>query len=108
MMVVTWKPQAKKRMDQIYSFYAWRNVQVSRKIVSDIQTAVERLVSFPYMAAIEPALSNDALNYTYRSLVVRNIFKLIYRVDEINSKIIIVTIWDCRQDPGKLKEGLEG
>ncbi len=63
---------------------------------------LKTLSKHPSMAAIEPALIE--LPKTYRSLVVRHIFKIIYRIEEETQKIIIVTIWDCRQDPTQLRD----
>lgn len=57
------------------------------------------------MGPIEPALKD--FSEKYRSLVVRRLFKLIYRIDVENQLVIIITIWDCRQSPEKLKTKIQ-
>ena len=38
--------------------------------------------------------------YTYRSLIVRKLFKVVYRIED--KTIFIVAVFDCRQNPQKL------
>jgi plasmid stabilization system protein ParE len=101
-MKIYWTHKADARIDEIFDFYNERSPKVAREILIDIKRAVEPLVKFPQMAAIEPILSD--LSISFRSLVVRNIYKIIYYVDEKNETINIVTVWDCRQDNKKLKK----
>ena len=74
----------------------------ANKILKDIYDAVLPLQNFPQMAAIEPLLSD--LPITFRSLIVRSIFKVIYFIDEEKEVINIATIWDCRQDDKRMKD----
>lgn len=76
--------------------------KANQQQISDIYDAVLPLKTFPQMAAIEPLLSDVPI--TFRSLIVRSIFKVIYFIDEDKEVINIATIWDCRQDDKKLKE----
>lgn len=61
------------------------------------------LKTFPRMGKIEPQLSDK--KYEYRSFVVHEHFKMIYRLDEERDIIYIIHLWDTRQEPQTLKEG---
>lgn len=100
-MRIIWLSEASKALDAIYDFYCSKSERAANKIITDIYNATLLLAEQPFMAPIEHALSEMSENY--RSLVVRRLFKLIYRVDKNSQAVIIVTIWDCRQDPDKLK-----
>jgi hypothetical protein len=54
------------------------------------------------MAPIEPSLSGRS--ETFRALLVRNQYKIIYYVDELAGEVVIVTVWDCRRNPEKLTD----
>ena len=58
------------------------------------------LMSFPYMGKIEPELKGNL--YEYRSFVVHEHFKMIYRLDAIQDVIYIIRFWDVRQEPQSL------
>jgi plasmid stabilization system protein ParE len=102
-MVIDWTDNAKQRLRDIFDYY---QVSVSRKVAlkmaREIWQAAKPLADFPYMAAIEPVLAE--FPETFRSVVVRDIFKIIYYVD--NNIVYIVSVWDCRQDPGKMKDSV--
>jgi plasmid stabilization system protein ParE len=102
-MVVIWTPNAEKRLDEIYCFYEAKSKQVARKLIADLRNATQVLVAFPYMAMIESNLTGN--RETYRSLVVRRFFKVIYYVE--NDTVYIFTVWDCRQNPGKMREDIK-
>lgn len=105
-MVIIWSPKANKRLEEIYEYYKETgSKKIAKSIVSEIVSSVKMLKRFPKMAAIEPHLEGQTP--LFRSLLVRNIFKVIYFVREGKDSIEIVTIWDCRQNPGRLKEEAE-
>ncbi|WP_080904677.1 type II toxin-antitoxin system RelE/ParE family toxin [Parabacteroides sp. Marseille-P3160] len=103
-MEIIWQPKAEQRLKEIYSFYREKSRSEANKLLVDIKNAVFPLVQFPQMAALEPYLSD--LPVSFRSLVVRDNYKIIYFIDEDKDIINIVTIWDCRQDDKKLKNEL--
>ncbi|NGM61478.1 type II toxin-antitoxin system RelE/ParE family toxin [Sphingobacterium sp. SGG-5] len=100
-MKIIWLSEASKSLDAIYNFYLPKSKTAADKIIADIYHSILRLSKTPFIASPEPLL-NEFPN-TYRSLVIRRLFKVIYRVDEEKQAVIIVTIWDCRQDPELLK-----
>ncbi|MDR1896354.1 MAG: type II toxin-antitoxin system RelE/ParE family toxin [Prevotellaceae bacterium] len=99
-MEIIWLPLAEKAIDDIFGFYAEKNVYVARKIVSDILRATERLSDFPEMAAVEQFLQEQPK--TFRSLVVKKIHKVVYYIE--TDRIYIADVWDCRQNPEMLTQ----
>jgi plasmid stabilization system protein ParE len=101
-MVVIWSDKAKLRVRQIFEFYEQKSHKAASKLIFDIESAGNSLSKFPQIAVIEPILSE--LSKTYRSLVVRDNYKIIYYIDNDENSIKIVTVWDCRQDDKKLRK----
>lgn len=103
-MEVIWSKKAISRVKEIRDYYFSKSENVALKLVNDIQTAGSSLGKFPMIAAIEPSLSE--MTQTYRALVVRDNYKIIYFIDKKNEVVYIITVWDCRQDDKKLKREL--
>ncbi|GAB6012105.1 type II toxin-antitoxin system RelE/ParE family toxin [Viscerimonas tarda] len=103
-MEIEWLPEAIGNVRKIYIFYLSKNEEVANKILADINTSVERIALFPEIAAKEPLLVE--CEETFRSLVVFHLFKVVYYIDEPNDKIVVVSVFDCRQNPDKLKTEL--
>ena len=102
-MKIIWVESARTDLEDIYIFIKEKSEKAAIEIHNTILDEVEFLNSFPQIAAIEPVLAG--LPKIYRSLVVENIYKVIYYVDcEI---IYIIAIWDCRQNPNKLKSKIK-
>jgi len=97
-MVIIWLPLAEKALEDIFLFYEEKSLQVARTIISDIRKATNRLPIFPEMAAVEQLLSERP--EIFRSLVVRQTYKVIYFIK--NQYIYIADVWDCRQNPDEL------
>ncbi|GHT42915.1 hypothetical protein AGMMS49965_15520 [Bacteroidia bacterium] len=99
-MVINWTDRAKQHLRDIYDYYAdVAGDNIAGKLAADISNAARPLATFPEMAAREPAL----IDYpqVFRSLIVRKRYKIIYFVE--NEIVHIVAVWDCRQNPDKLK-----
>ena len=91
---IIWTNRAKKSLNYVWTFYAERDEKIASKIISEIVEAVEGL-KFREQYQIE-----DSLHGEYRRIIVRH-FKIIYR--PLQDKVLILQIFDTRQDPGKLK-----
>jgi len=96
-MDIVWSKKSVFRIREIYNYYYSKSTKVASEIVSDIQQAGNSLHKFPYIAPAELILTKS--NIIYRSLLVRNHYKILYFIDEQNQVIYIVTIWDCRKNP---------
>ncbi|MDR0823730.1 MAG: type II toxin-antitoxin system RelE/ParE family toxin [Prevotella sp.] len=103
-MVINFQPKAEQRLKEIHSFYKQNSKSAADKLLADIKNAVSPLADFPQMAALEPILSDFSISF--RSLVVRDNYKIVYFIDEEKEIINIATIWDCRQNPKNLKKEL--
>ena len=74
-MKLRWMKRAVKHLDTIYDFLAKKNEQAAIKVYNEFLDTADTLLTFPY--------------------------KLIYRIEK--NIIKIVAVWDCRQNPKKLK-----
>jgi Plasmid stabilization system protein len=101
-MKIIWSPRAIKRLDELFEWLREKSDKSAIAIYNDLFDSVKLLEDFPSLAPIEPILSH--LNRTYRSLVIRNNYKVVYYTE--GSFIYISTVWDCRQNPKKLKHDL--
>lgn len=104
-MKIDWSQTARQRMRDIRTYYKTKSAKASTEILIDIKTAVESLRKFPQMGSIEPLLSDLPISFRY--LVVRGNYKIVYYIDDVNEKVNIVTIWDCRQSEKKMKSEVE-
>jgi plasmid stabilization system protein ParE len=101
-MNITLLPRAIKRLNEIYNFIRKQSVIAAAGVYNDILDEIDTLKHFPAMATIEPFLVDEGKRY--RSLVVKKHYKVIYYIDEDADTVYVVTIWDCRQNPGMLKK----
>jgi plasmid stabilization system protein ParE len=98
-MVIVWLPQAEEALNSIHFYYSEKSLQAASKMISDIKQATERLVDYPEKAFREPLLSERP--ETFRSLIIKKIYKIIYYVN--GDIIYIADIWNCRQNPITLR-----
>lgn len=99
---LVWSRDAKKELRAIALYYKKEvSLRVAQKIVESIQSEARRLIHMPLIGQIEPSLANELIEYRY---LVSGNYKIIYYVK--NNKIRINNIYDCRQDPDKLKQSI--
>ncbi|GHV61804.1 hypothetical protein FACS1894195_2900 [Bacteroidia bacterium] len=99
-MTIRYTQLAQKRLNEIFDFVAENNPRAATILYNKILSEVEILQHFPQLAAVEPLLSK--YSETFRSLVVRQHYKVIYFIED--KTIVIATVWDCRQDTIKHKK----
>lgn len=100
-MVIVWTDNALDILSGIALYYKQeRGEGAARKVVSQIKAAVNSLGIFPRMAPVDATISSKEIEH--RSLVVSKTYKVIYRLH--GDAILIVSIFDCRQNPEKLKQ----
>jgi len=99
-MNLLFAPEALEDMENIYRYYAEYNEIYAVELYNHIIEEAELLQIFPYKAQREPLL----LEYPeeYRSLIVWHSYKLVYFLE--NETVNVVAIFDCRQNPRKLKK----
>jgi len=97
-MKVIFTGKSLTQLANIYAFYKRKSPTAAVRIYNQIIDEIEILKTFPQLASFEPLLSEKGK--TYRSLVIRKLFKAVYYIH--NGTIYISDIWDCRQSPSKL------
>lgn len=99
-MKIQWTDKAKFQVREIHNFYASK---VSRNLANKITQAISKkpllLLTHPQLGQKEPILNE--INQNLRYLVEGN-YKLIYLQEK--TSIIVVSVFDTRQNPLKLKD----
>ena len=92
---IKWSPLAARKFDEILEYWTNRNKSefFSEKLIDLFEDATELIANFPEMGR-----STDIENV--RQKLVRD-YLIFYEVD--GEIINILTVWDSRQDPDKLK-----
>jgi plasmid stabilization system protein ParE len=99
MVSVEWSALAERQLNEIYQYYSLNvSPAIANKVVNRIVKRVEILFKNPLSGAKEELLSDYPEDFRY--LVVTN-YKIIYWFD--NEVITIASVFDCRQNPEKMK-----
>jgi len=98
-MNIIFSDLALEQLESIYNYLQTKSNQAAIFIHNNILDEIERLREFPQMAPIEPELIG--YTHTYRSLVVEKSYKVVYHYE--NDNVYISALFDCRQDPQKLR-----
>ncbi|MDL2247121.1 type II toxin-antitoxin system RelE/ParE family toxin [Bacteroides sp. OttesenSCG-928-J23] len=105
-MRVIWLSTAEEQLDSIYEFVACNNPSAAVDIYNTIIEETDRLSTFPGIASLELSLEEET--ESYRSLVVNRTYKVIYRINLKAEEVVVVSVWDCRQEPEKLRRRVRG
>jgi len=95
---VIWANSALKDLEIIRDYYTKISIKTSNKIISGILRRTRQLESFPESGQIYESL--QAVKFIYRRLIENN-YLIIYRIGK--NIIHIITIFDSRQEPAKLR-----
>ena len=99
-MNIIWSNFAIKSLKEIFLYYKQvAGSKVANKIKNNIFNSTKQLIQFPKSGQIEEILKE--LNEEYRYLVTGN-HKIIYK--EVKEGILIIDIFDTRQNPIKMKD----
>jgi len=102
-MKIIFSDLALEQLESIYNYLQTKSNNAAVLIHNHILDEIERLRDFPQIAPIEPELIGYA--HTYRSLVVKKSYKVVYYIE--NDAVNISALFDCRQDPQKLKDNFQ-
>lgn len=93
--LIVWTSNAKIELKHILEFYNFRNKTktYSQKLLRKIQSELNLLI-------LQPTIGKKTDIINVNGLVIEN-FILYYEVNESN--IIILSFWDTRQNPDRLK-----
>lgn len=99
-IIVLWSDSAIEDLQKIHDYFnSTANLKVANKIVDTIVDKSITLENNPKIGQIEKLLKHKQKEIRY--LVCGN-YKIVYWIE--NKFVIIATIFDCRQDPKKLKK----
>lgn len=100
---VIWTIPAKQDLRDIYEYVARVSETIAHRLVLKIIDKAALLdTGFDEIGPAEPLLRQTRKNYRY---LVSGNYKIIYRVDE--DAIYIMTVFDTRQNPRKLKRKIK-
>jgi len=93
-------PKARQHLLAITDYYAeWGGMRSVEKLLGKIVEKQQLILKYPKAYHTEPLLSGRKVDY--RSVIVNDYYKMIYRID--NDVITISAFWDMRMNPNKLK-----
>jgi plasmid stabilization system protein ParE len=99
-LVVSWTDTAIEKLENIFDYYKTKvSIQVAQNIVGSIVESTIILETHPTIGQVEELLKNRKNEYRY--LVTSN-YKIIYWITD--SYVLIATVFDCRQNPKKIKK----
>lgn len=104
MAEIEWSKRANKLRIAILTEGAHKfGMKVSNALNRRIEDYVNCLSHNPYMGTIEPLL--EGRRWEYRSLVVHEHYKLVYRI--VANRIYIVDLWDTHREPESLSRRIK-
>ena len=98
-MKIEWLAGAERSLDEAYEFLETVSPVAAAKMYNNIMDDVLRLATMPLIGPVEPWLDEEPV--TFRSFVSCKRYKIVYDIEDDN--VFIADVWDCRQDPEKLK-----
>lgn len=96
-----WTDFSQKELEKIYEYYREKaGVRVARNLVNGIYNEVLKLKNQPRIGQEEEFLKNRKQEFRY--IVYKN-YKVIYWINEEESRIEINDVFDTRQNPLKIR-----
>jgi plasmid stabilization system protein ParE len=92
-MTIHWTTDAVKGLQGLTGFYQQINGEAADYLHNEIRRCIHRLSLEPFTGAIEPNLT--AYTDTFRSIVLDDLFRLVYRVDVTLNEITVVAAARC-------------
>jgi len=97
---VIWSAFALHQLKKIHNYYKIEaGEKIAQKLTKSIVETTIQLASNPQIGTIEHLLAHT--KYEYRFVVMKN-YKIIYRID--NEFVSIISVFDTRQNPEKIRE----
>lgn len=96
---IFWTNTSLIQLEKIFIFLkAIESTSYAQKVTQQIIDRTIYLKTNPYIGPKEPLLAKHKKEYHY---LIEGYYKIIYRVD--NNKVFVNAVFDCRQNPRKLK-----
>jgi toxin ParE1/3/4 len=97
---IEWSEQSERQLKDIFDYYSFEvSPRIARKIINRILDRVSILESNPSAGPKEELLSDYPEEFRY---LVESNYKIIYWKKE--NLITIASVFDCRQNPEKIKK----
>ena len=97
---IVWSELSERHLKDIFDYYSIKaSPRVARRIINKIIDRVNILESNPFAGPKEELLSDYPEEFRY---LVESNYKIIYWIKE--NLITIASVFDCRQNPGKIKK----
>lgn len=106
MINIIWTQRAIQSLELVYlqTLHYTKSDLIAAQLHNKLIKEVEILKTFPNAGSL--ITTSDRITLNYRALVADANYKLIYYI-ESNENIVIITVWDVRQNPNKLVESIE-
>lgn len=98
---IIWTAFAHYQLELVYEFAYEQSPTYADKVIEGIDESIQQLIEFPLSGTVEQRLIGLANEYRY---VLYGYFKVIYRIEPART-VVIVNVFDTRQDPEKLVVG---
>ncbi len=99
MRQIIWTNFAITELKNIFLYYRMvAGSKIADKILKSIFSATKPLIKHPLVGVLEENLTDLKQGHRY---IVEGNYKIIYRI--IDNNIYIVDVFDCRQNPRKMK-----
>lgn len=97
---IEWSELSERQLKDIFDYYSLQvNERIARKIINKIIDRVSVLASNPLAGPEEELLRDYPEDFRY---LIESNYKIIYWKNE--ELITIASVFDCRQNPKKIKE----
>ncbi len=97
---VLWSDTSLTQLQDIFDYYSISaSTAVAKKIIKGIVNRSILLESNPLLGVKEPLLVNRPFEYRF---IIESNYKIVYRFSE--NIVRIVSVFDCRQNPQKVKK----
>lgn len=98
---LNWTEYSKNELRKIFLYYKSKsNLKTAKKLVEQISKEVFILEKYPFIGKIEEQLVDRKEEFRY---FLYSNHKIVYYVDVEINLVEIVDIFDCRQEPLKIK-----
>ena len=101
-ITVYWTQFAEDKLNDIYNFYeSEAGTRIAQKLINGIVDKTIGLSKSPLIGQKEQLLGDRSQEFRY---LIYKSYKIIYWINKENKRIEIANIFDCRQNPEKMKE----
>ena len=99
-LTVYWTQFAEEKLEDIFEYYSIKaSSRVAHKLIQGIISQSTKLEKNPFIGQKELLLIDRPQEFRY--LVYKN-YKIVYWINVVKSRIEIVNIFDCRQNPEEI------